>query len=320
MYRRRFVAALGATAAGGCLGEGPGNADAGGSGQTPTGTLGDGDPTAPSFPPDSEDVDRVVWARDVDDPSDRLVLEPDAKSGTLPRTTLSFTLRNGTDETFQTNFHDWALYRREDGVWYYLVPRVVVQPLMGVRPGGSHEWMLTVDNTDLSSPSLRGGDGDGPFVRGLGSGEYAFTANGWWAEQNATPTHEHKTVVAARFSLEGDPLALGPSDAVSEVSRDGDVITVTATNPAAEDLEDDRPATFVLTRDPSATGAQRMVTEQVYRRWPLRDALALADRDVREVRIESTEAGLVSFGFDDGPSAITYEGQHYRIDRHVGDQ
>ncbi|WP_436926567.1 hypothetical protein [Halosimplex amylolyticum] len=335
MHRRTLLASAGGLAAAGlagCL------ADSAGSGSptddsSDTATDGDGDgaptqtatdggtdrstdaPTPPHdapFPPDRDDVETVVWFREVSDPDSALVLEHAAASVALPNAEITFTLRNGTDRPFQTNFYDWALYRWEDGRYHRVAPQAVPEPLMQLAPGESHRWTLALDADDRAAARRRSEGTEGIAVDPVGGGHYAFAAEGWWKDQERTPSYEHKTVCAARFELEGQPLDLLPSEAVTDTSREGDTVVVTADNPRGG--EDRTEATYVLTRDDDATGAMELITEQVYREWPLRDALAHAGPDVREVRVETTTGVAPIFGVQsDEDPAVTYDGRTYRI-------
>ncbi|WP_123538275.1 hypothetical protein [Halosimplex salinum] len=275
-------------------------------------------PTPPHdapFPPDRDDVDRVVWFREVSDPDSSLLLEHAASSVALPDAENAFTLRNGTDRTFRTNFYDWALYRWEGGEWHRVAPQGVPEPLMRLAPGESHTWTLALGNDDVEEPTLRSQGTESIAVDPVGGGHYAFAAEGWWREQDQTPTYEHKTVCAARFELEGPPLDLVPSAAVTGTRREGDTVVVSADNPRRDGGDDGgTEATYVLTRDDDASDARALITEQACREWPLRDALAHADPDVREVRVETTTRVVPIFGVrsDENP-AIAYDGRTYRI-------
>lgn len=259
------------------------------------------------FPPNGDDVDRVVWFREVSDPDGRLHLAHSASSVELPGE-VSFTLSNGTDRTFMTNLYDWTLYRWEDG-WHRVAPTMVNDPLMELPPGESHTWTVALGSDDLAKPRFRSSGTEDLEVGALGGGHYAFAARGWWDDQDSTPSYEHKTVCAARVELDGDQLPLVPSHAVTGTRRDGDTVVVEADNPRS----DGTPATFVLSRDEDAPDPRPMITEQVYRSWPLRDALAHAT-GADEVRVETTTGITPLFGVhaDDDP-AVEYDGRTYRL-------
>ncbi len=328
MRRRRLLALLSATAAGtagtaGCLGDAdPGTADPsdgtdtpGATTTEPPGGATDGPPGEPTdedgFPPRDDGVDRVVWWSDVDDPSGRIVLEPAVTGNELPEASATFTLHNRSDRRFSTNFYDWGLYRREDDRWHLVAPRFVNQPLMRLPPGDSHAWDLTTSSTvpERRTPTASGTES--VTVRPVGGGTYAFAIDGWFETQTATPTYEHETVYAARFDLSGPDLALEPSGAVSAAERDGDVVRVEATG---DENEDARPATYVLSRASDAEAVHTMVTEQAYRQWPLRDALAHAEDDVEQVRLRAATSTHPPFGVhNDDPPAFVYDGTPWRV-------
>ncbi|WP_415380664.1 hypothetical protein [Halosimplex sp. TS25] len=335
MHRRTLLASAGGLAAAslaGCIADSTGagsptddSSDTATDGDgdataTPTATDGGTDrstdtPTPPHdalFPPGRDDVETVVWFREVSDPDAALVLEHSAASVALPDAEITFTLRNGTDRPFQTNFYDWALYRWEGGRYHRVAPQAVPQPLMQLAPGESHRWRVALGNDDRAT-ALRWSEGtEAIAVDPVGGGHYAFAAEGWWKGQEQTPTYEHKTVCAARFELDGPRLDLVPSDAVTDTRREGDTVVVSADNPRGG--EDRTEATYVLTRNDDATGARELITEQAYREWPLRDALAHAGPDVREVRVDTATGVTPIFGVQsDEDPAVTYDGRTYRI-------
>lgn len=315
MRRRRLLRALPATAAlaAGCLArnssDGPSDESTTGNGDTTNETTTDGgdalDGSDPDgFPPRGGDhVDTVVWYREEGDPP--MALEPSATAGDLPEDEFRFTLRNGTDRAFQTNFYDWSLSKRVDGSWFHVAPGAVPEPLMTLNPGDDHRWTLAVSNERPDPRTGSVADEADISVRGLGAGTYAFAVDGWFEDED----YEHKTVFAARFDLAGDPLELTPSTAVREADRDGDVVTVRADG---ADSEDAREATYVLERSEDADDAREMISEQVIRRWPLCDALAHVEDGVREVRVESTTGTLPAFGVRDDAPPIRYDGDAFR--------
>jgi len=191
-----------------------------------------------------------------------------------------------------------------------LTPLEVPQPLMELPPGESHTWTVTFEDDDLGRVAFRSSGTSDVTVGAVGGGTYAFAAEGWWDDQAATPTYEHRTVFAAQFELTGEALQLVPSDAVTDTRRDGDRVVVEADNPDGGD-----PATYALTQDEDATDPREFVTEQVYRQWPLRDALAHAGEDVQEVYVETTTPVSPPFGVrtDEDP-AVRYDGRTYRVD------
>jgi hypothetical protein len=327
MQRRRMLALLSASLAGlaGCTsGDDPGTEPGAATGTQPDATTSPasatagtphGDPTRtpgsdpgeePGLPVNPDDVDRVVWHDDVTDPDGRVVLEPAVESASLPDATLEFTLTNGSDRKVATNFYSWAVYRKEGGRWHHVAPRYVNQPLMHLPSGDTHTWHLTADSdVPAGTPPAASGTED-VAVAPLGGGTYAFTIDGWFPDQTATPTYEHETVWAARFRLDGPDLALEPSDRVTGHDRVGGTVEVDARG--FDPREESRAATYVLSRTPDATAARELVTEQAYRYWPLRDALAFADDDVDEIRVRSYTGTHPPYGLQDDQPAVRYEG------------
>jgi len=317
MRRRRCLTLLGASLVGtaGCLASGSTDRAEPAGGPDPTSSP-TGDPTtgtreggpgsdATGFPPEDDGVDRVVWADEVDDTSGRVALAADVASTTLPDARATFTLHNRSDRRFASNFYDWRVYRREGGRWHRVAPRYVNQPLMHLGPGASHAWTVRLSSEIPAERGLHAGGTEDVAVRPVGGGEYAFAVGGWFPEQTATPTHEHKIVHAARFELDGPELTLEPSDAVRSVERDGDVVSIEGDG----DGDEQREATYVLRRAPEATAPEPLTTEQAYRRWPLRDALAHATDGVSEVRLRAPDGTHPPFGVHaDDPLAFAYDG------------
>lgn len=116
---------------------------------------------------------------------------------------------------------------------------------------------------------------------------------------------------AARFDLEGPDLSLEPSAAVTSVERDGEVVRL---GTDAEAQGDARLATYVLSRASDGEAVHTMVTEQAYRQWPLRDALAHAEAGVTEVRLRAATGAHPPFGVhNDDPPAFVYDGTPWRV-------
>lgn len=325
MNRRQVLALLGSAAAGGCLG---------GSGSDPATTtrrstteptpietthqtteddpetqtatpeppeLGVRDPDG--CPPFDSDVKRIVCAPAVGDDAP-MTFEPATQSGSLPRSEFSFTLTNGTDAAFTANFYAWEVWKRVDGEWFRVAPRMWPQPAMIMRSGDSHTWHLTVDNTDLDRPIPASTGTESVTVVGLGSGTYAFGTDGWFQGQH----YENGTGFAARFDLTGDPLELTPTG-IDRTERDGDTVIVHDNPEENEDL-----AAYVVTRVESApTEPRRMIPEQVLRRTELRNALAHFESGVQTVRLEAGTTAYPAFGVDEA-RYVEYEGETYRIE------
>jgi|GEM_PF-1023293 len=276
---------------------------------TPTATPSGTPPHDAPFPHGRDDVSRVVWFREVSNPEETLHLAHSASAVSLPGE-VSFTLHNNADRRFMSNFYGWALYRWEAGRWRHVAPLAVNQPLMSLASGESHTWTVALSNENLDQPLFRSSGTTDVSVEPVGGGSYAFAVDGWWENQEETPAYEHETVCAARFELDGPQLPLVPSNAVTGTRRDGETVVVEADEPGDNE---GTPATYVLTRDDSAADLRELVTEQVYRQWPLRDALAHAD-DAAEVRVETTTGVTPLFGVQsEEDPAVSYDGSTFRI-------
>ena len=318
MNRRQVLALLGSAAVGGCVGNSPGGPDTTYHTTTtdkPSDSEGDAMVTdRPSDPPElgvsdpggcpqfDSRVTRVVCSPEVGDSP--LTFVPAEQSGSLPQARFEFSLTNGTDATFEVNFYNWSVWKRVEAEWYRVAPRFVNQPLMRLRAGDSHEWKLTVDNTDLNRPIPSASGTRDVTVIGLGPGTYAFGTDGWFEGQN----YENKTGIAARFELAGEPLELMPVG-IDEVERDGDIVVVRA----EQEDEGDR-AKFVATRVESAPEEpRRVITEQVIRETELRNVLAHFEPGVRRVRLEAGTTTYPAFGVNE-TQYVEYEGETYEIE------
>lgn len=269
-------------------------------------------PTADAAYPDYEPADghleRLLGYDEIEPASAPLVLEPGVRHAELPRSTLSFTLRNRSDRRFQSDFYGWALHRFEAGAWHYVAPPGAKIIGSELPPGESHTWDLTVANADLASMDLTDGGTESLTVRGLGGGIYAFSIDGWWAGEGRAA----RVVAAARFRLAGGPVALRPSDRVTEATLSEGTVTVKAQNPEYQDAP---PAVYRLERAPDATDPATVITEWAIRSWPQRDALAYLTRDVETVRVE-TQTGAVAgdpFGVSSDWPPMAYEGDAFWV-------
>ncbi|NEU56965.1 hypothetical protein [Halorussus sp. MSC15.2] len=321
MNRRQVLALLGSAAAGGCLGGSESPPATTSRSTSSVGTTGQTTESEPETrtetpdqpelgvrnpegcPPFDSDVKRVVCASAVGDDAP-MTLGPAGQSGSLPRAEFSFTLTNGTDAVFTVNYHAWEIWKRVDGEWFRIAPRSWPQPAMFLRPGGAHTWHLTVDNTDLDRPIPHSGGTESVTVAGLGPGTYAFGTDGWFRGQS----YENATGFAARFELTGESLELAPTG-IDRTERDGDTVVL---HDDPEENEDR--AAYVVTRVESAPEeSRRMITEQVIRRTPLRNALAHFESGVRTVRLEAGTGTSPAFGVSEA-RYVEYEGQTYRIE------
>lgn len=212
------------------------------------------------------------------------VLRPSPRSGSLPDARVAFALENGRDEHFNTA--RWDLRKRVDGTWHDPVVPRTGRSRPSVGPGETHDWAVAIDNADLSRV-VEPVEGDEFSVRALGGGTYAFLVSGsYGAADERFVENEPWLAYVARFSLDGDSLALEPTSRVRTVTRSADTVTVRAT-----DGEPDRVVT-ASTRDDAPTAQseaarREIITEQLYGRPVLRDALAHFEDGVAEVVVET---------------------------------
>lgn len=306
MRRRRALHVAGPGAVGlvaGCVTDRP---PAGGQ-PAPTRTPASGDPgrpsdeaPSPSYTGFHDDVDQVVGYDQVDPPSAPLVLEPSADARSPPDAAYTFVLRNQGDRGFTMNPYGWSIHRWEDGAWWYVAPMGAKVPLHEVAPGEAYSWHVSVTNERVDRPDLTAGGRADIQIRGLGGGTYAVGIDGWW-----TGEEEGRVVPAARFRVDADQLTLQPSRAVTEATKAGDTVEVTAENPGEDTTE---PALYELTRVDDATDAAKTITETLLRSWPRRDAFAYTLPAVDRVRLEARTAGTPAFGVQDDWPALTYDG------------
>jgi hypothetical protein len=263
-----------------------------------------------------EDVMKVVCYDAASDDAP-MVMEPSHSSLDLPGE-MEFTLHNDTDSRFETNFYSARLHKRVDGEWFIVAPQAVPAPLTPLPAGESHTWTVSMSGkvSEDSTPTVGSGsdtdDTSRRTVGGLGGGRYAFGITGNFRGGS----YEQPTAFGATVTVRGDPVELTPTDAVENVTIDGDVLTARWTGGFAES-EDARKATYVLERT-DKTPDVRLITEQVLQTGgidptnPTRDALALIiNHDVREVRLTGRTSSLPPFGIQG--RIIEYEGTTYRI-------
>jgi hypothetical protein len=340
MHRRALLASLGAFGTGlaGCLGDAP---DTGASPtdeptveptatdsatpepvtepETPASVPDLGVPPAESDCPvfDRDDTDRVVCTAAAGDAPEPMALVPSADSVATPRGTVSFTLRNDTDVRFDTNLYAWKVWKRVDDDWYHVAPRYWNVPLMFLDPGQSHEWTLTVDNTDLDGRLPHAGGTSEVTVAGLGGGAYAFGTDGWFQSAD----HERKTAFVARFEVEGPRLDLRPTEEVTATTRDGDTVTVRT---AVEASEETRRCEFRVTRRAAdegrdegdgtdeGGGVRERITEQLLRDRRLRNTLPFFESGVETVRLVEPNGTYPPFGVGES-FVVAYERDRYAV-------
>lgn len=256
-------------------------------------------------PPFDDDVDRVVWWGD-ERPDSPVRLAVDRRSGSLPEATFGFSLVNDSDLPFAYNPYNWGVWKRVDGSWYSVAPRVVPDPLSVLSPGSEHAWRLTVD-ADRSLPDSQYGGPQGSesvTIGGLGGGTYAFETDGWFEGQD----YRDSTGLAVRFVLDGDPLTVTLDDSVTETSRGGSTVTVRTD---VQSTAETRPCVFVLERDDDPE-AERRIPEQIVRDPRLRKTLPAFEPGVDTVRLVEPNGTVPPFGVND-PWTFRFRGTAYRV-------
>jgi hypothetical protein len=213
-------------------------------------------------------------------------LTADDRSASLPDADIAFTLTNGRDRHFDTNFYDWSLQKRADGEWHGVVARrVPADSESSLAPGDSHAWSVSIRNEDLGQPVEPVEADESPSLRALGAGTYAFVVAGSYGEAGRSMRDNQPSVGYARpFELDGDSLELVPTEAVEDATRDGDTVTVS--------VGVDDPETITVERgvDPSTPDDGRhttLITETVYGRPTLRNVLAHFEEGVERVRLRT---------------------------------
>ncbi|QKY21441.1 hypothetical protein B4589_014055 [Halolamina sp. CBA1230] len=283
--QRRALLSLSALALGGCLAP---SADEIG---VPT--------TTSDCPPVG---DRIVCVPETDPDSVPIALTADSQS-VSPPATVTFTLENGAGRELSTNFYAWTLWKRVDGDWYRVVPDIWPEPLTPLEHGEAHEWALTAEH-DLPPNPGRYYDAwlEAGTVSGLGGGEYAFTADGWFGEST-----DPQLGFAARFSVDAPELTLEPTEKLSDASRDGAVVTVRGVGEG-----DDGRAELIVRRVESAADPARVIPEQAAHDYRLRNTLPFFEDGVERVRYVERSPGYPAFGIDE-PYTIRYAGELYEL-------
>lgn len=339
MKRRALLgtlATLGATAAaGGCLGA-PGGSDdpetttteQPPATSTATPTTDDGTATNPELatlgePASAVDCPVAGDRRAICYPEHAdaaLSITPDPETVALPAGETTVTLANDTQYDYRTNFHAWTLSKRVDGEWYRIAPQYYPEPLHTLPAGDTHEWTLTVDNSEAPT----GGAAAESDIRlaGLGGGEYAFTVSGWFlSEREDDGGRRYHVAAGARFDLDGDPVELTPAGD-PDTSRDGSTVTVTA----SEAPTDDAPLSVLTvervseTDVPANNRVHERIAEQLLRPRmdargdpnPLRNALPFFADGVDTVRYEAPSGVTPPFGLN-GSHYVGYDGDVYEV-------
>lgn len=317
--RRTLLAAIAAgPLLAGCV-EGPdsGNGDGESSGQQ-GGENGNGDDEPPhsrlpdeSFPdecPAYDNVDRVICADGIGT-EDVLGYLDASRSAISHGESVDFTLYNDSDETLQSNFYDWRVDKRVDGEWYHVAPMGHNDPLMGVKPGESHTWTLTIDNSGIEdgAPVSRSGGTSELTISGLGGGHFAFRGRGWFESV------DEAIAFATTFEFDGSPISLTPTETVEETTWEGETLVATSTR-GDPDSDRTRLGAFELEAvDDPDEEATSMIVEQILRRPRLRDVLALAfEYDAEYVRLEEFDGAIPIFGSRiDG--ILEFQGTNWKV-------
>lgn len=283
----------------------------------PPGAIG-GYLAAATGPPDRSDQPRVGCPEYGDDVIEvvcneheriGLTLDPSTTSLAAPGS-ITFTLRNRSRRTFETNEYGWSLHKHVDGEWFYVGKRLVRQPLHAIPPGLSTAWTLSI-RTEFPEDGRRITDGSGDVeIDGLGGGVYAFGIDGWFEGDG----YESKVALAETFELDAPSLSLEPSSAVSTVEWDGETL-VARTDRGDPDGEYSRLAAFVLERvDDPDDEPERLIAEQVLARERLRDALALAlEHGADRVRLEEYDSAVPPFARTN-EDLVAFRDAYYRIE------
>lgn len=257
---------------------------------------------------------RIVCGSAAEDPPLRMVAERDHLD--LPGR-LGFTVVNGTDRPFSTNFYAWVLWKRVDGRWYHVAPASHLSPSHGVDSGSIHHYCVEMGNDSVAGrrlpfdhePTKDPGDRRwGLTVPALGGGEYAF---GLFGQAGPETDRHHKIGLVARISLDGDPVEVTRTGLVENVTQDGE--TVTGEWAYERDAEGGEPHDFELRRIDDGRETIRVLPEELLRkhsRTPLRDMVALSrEFDADVVRIRTWNFAAISRAPPHAP--FEYDGQAY---------
>lgn len=251
----------------------------------------------------SRDRDEVVWSSETDDQPVRL--EASARSGSLPEAEFSFRLVNDGEDRVETNPHGWKLLKRGENGWTIVAPVMTPLPAMGLTPGNSFTWELTVEGSGehvCEQESVEGRSARRMRVGPLGAGTYAFTAPVRRGEDSA--------LYAVGVELRGSPLSVTPTASVSSVERRGETVVVHFDT----DSEDPK-AAYVVTRVGEADVPSDLIpkiTEELARPPELWNALAHFEAGVEEVRVETRNPTEPPFALHE-PQYLDYDGEMYEI-------
>lgn len=231
------------------------------------------------------------------------VLEPSTHS--LAREeSIEFVLSNQSDVALSANFYDWRLDKRVDGEWYRVAPFEINEPLMSIPPGESHTWTMRIDNSGIEDGEVvpKASGTDDLTLGGLGDGQYAFRARGWFEDDD----HGDDFAFVGMFDYDGASLELTTTKLIGETEFEGETLV-------AESAADQRANEgYVLERvEAPERDDERVITEQLLRTPPRREAVALAQEyDADRVRLDGYAAERY---VPDPLGAFRYEGQQYDL-------
>lgn len=315
--RRDLLAGLGAAGtalAAGCLGETGVEEGDQSDGREP------GDTTRPARPvesgefaagcPDYVSTERVICWDAIESGSVPGFLEPSARTLSVD-SDIAFTLRNKRDAPLESNFYDWQVHKRVDDDWFHVAPLSWPEPLMTVDPGETHTWTLGMEDGVVAAGQLvpRLTETSDILLTGVGGGRYAFRARGRFADDESdTPI-----AFAATFDIEAEPLPLTTTEFIRNIEVDGDVLRAESTR-GDPDSGYAEGLVYDLERlDPPVVDAQSLITEQIVRRLPLRDAVALAtEYGADRVEIEEVNGAIPMFA-SNLAREIEYQGEYFSV-------
>jgi len=267
------------------------------------------DETFPESCPAYDGVDRVICYDAVDPEAVPAVLEP-APETVDADGSIDFTLRNNSDRELRSNFYNWRLDKRVEGDWYHVAPHAYNEPLMGLSPEDSHTWTVSIDNEGIADGEAvpRASGTDQLTLGGVGGGQYAFRARGWFAGES----YEESIAFAATFEFDGPPIEL-TTTSIESVGFDGETLVATSTR-GTPDSESSTAGAFELNRVGDVDGdVRRVITEQVLRRPRLRDTIALAhEYDADRIRLEEYSGTTPIFGTS-SDGVYEFQGAYYEV-------
>jgi len=176
------------------------------------------------------------------------------------------------------------------------------------RPRASHTWTVTVDNDDLDAPVTPVEANASLPLRALGGGSYAVIVVGTYGRAGAS-WRDNQPIIgyAGRFTLQGGPLPLVPTNTVRDVTRDGNAVTVTM-----GEVDSSHAITVARRASPATERGNeppRYITESLYGHPVLRNALAHVEAGVERLTVRTNsipDPAMVS-GWTFSYAGRTYE-------------